>query len=134
MENMMLYPVHIHKDDGCAWGAVVPDMPGVITAADTLEELPAMVQEAVELMYEDTPDNVPVASSLERWQHDADFQGGVWMLMDINLSRVKVPSVRLNISLPEPLLQRIDAAAQQRGQSRSAFLAQAAMHEMATAV
>jgi len=131
MENVMLYPVYIHKDDGCAWGAVVPDMPGVVTAADTLDELPAMVQEAVELMYEDAPDSVPAASSLERWQHDADFQGGVWMLLDIDLSQVKVPSVRLNISLPEPLLQRIDAAAQQRRQSRSAFLAQAALHEMA---
>jgi len=127
----MLYPVYVHKDDGCAWGAVVPDMPGVITAADTLDELPAMVQEAVELMYEEAPDSVPAASSLERWQHDADFQGGVWMLLDIDLSQVKVPSVRLNISLPEPLLQRIDAAAQQRGQSRSAFLAQAALHEVA---
>jgi len=130
----MLYPVYVHKDEGCAWGAIVPDMPGVITAADTLEDLPAMVQEAVELMYEDAPHSVPAASSLERYQHDAEFQGGAWMLLDINLARVKVPSVRLNISLPEPLLQRIDAAAQQRGQSRSAFLAQAAMHEMAAAV
>jgi len=127
----MLYPVYIHKDDGCAWGAMVPDMPGVVTAADTLDELPIMVQEAVELMYEDAPHSIPAASSLDRYRHDAEFQGGVWMLLDINLSRVKVPSVRLNISLPEPLLQRIDAAAQRRGQSRSAFLAQAALHEMA---
>jgi len=127
----MLYPVYIHKDDGCAWGAMVPDMPGVVTAADTLDELPVMVQEAVELMYEDAPHSIPAASSLDRYRHDAEFQGGVWMLLDINLSRVKVPSVRLNISLPEPLLQRIDAAAQRRGQSRSAFLAQAALHEMA---
>jgi len=39
----------------------------------------------------------------------------------------------LNISLPENLVQRIDAAARQRGQSRSAFLATAAEHEMAEA-
>jgi len=127
----MLYPVYIHKDDGCAWGAMVPDMPGVVTAADTLDELPIMVQEAVELMYEDAPHRIPAASSLDRYRYDAEFQGGAWMLLDINLSRVKVPSVRLNISLPEPLLQRIDAAAQRRGQSRSAFLAQAALREMA---
>jgi len=127
----MLYPVYVHKDDGCAWGAIVPDMPGVVTAADSLDALPDMVQEAVELMYEDSPHAVPAASSLERYRHDDDFQDGIWMLLEIDLSRVKVPSVRLDISLPEPLVQRIDAAAQRRGQSRSAFLAQAALHEMA---
>ncbi|MGF6540602.1 metal-responsive CopG/Arc/MetJ family transcriptional regulator [Paraburkholderia youngii] len=40
-------------------------------------------------------------------------------------------AVRINISLPEVLVQEIDAYAQARGMSRSAFLALAAEHEMA---
>lgn len=53
--------------------------------------------------------------------------------MDIDLTKVRAKAVRLNISLNESLVQRIDAAAKARGQTRSAFLATAAKHEMASA-
>ena len=55
------------------------------------------------------------------------------MLFDIDLSRINARAVRLNISLPERLVQRIDAEAGRRKLSRSAFLALAAEHEMSTA-
>jgi len=126
----MLYPVYIHHDEGCAYGAIVPDMPGVITAADSLEELPAMLQEAVELMYEDEPHAPPPPASIEKYRHLADYQDGFWMLMDVDLNRVQSRTVRLNVSMPAPLAQEIDAWAKQHGQSRSGFLAQAARAAM----
>ncbi|UIF91566.1 type II toxin-antitoxin system HicB family antitoxin [Cupriavidus necator] len=52
------------------------------------------------------------------------------MLVDIDLSRVNTKAVRVNISLPERLVQAIDDAARNRPMSRSAFLAMAAQHEM----
>jgi metal-responsive CopG/Arc/MetJ family transcriptional regulator len=52
------------------------------------------------------------------------------MLVEIDLSRVNTKAVRLNVSLPQGLLARIDAVAQARRMSRSAFLALAAEHEM----
>ena len=55
------------------------------------------------------------------------------MLVEIDLAKVRAKAVRLNISLNESLLQRIDAAAKARGQLRSAFLATAAEREMASA-
>jgi len=126
----MLYPVYVHHDEGCAYGAIVPDMPGVITAADTLEELPAMLQEAVELMYEDEPHAPPAASSIDKYLDQDDYQDGFWMLLDVDLSRVRSRSIRLNITLPEPLVRNIDAWVKQHGQSRSGFLAQAAQAAM----
>lgn len=48
-------------------------------------------------------------------------------------SQVRTPAVRLNNSLPEKLVQRIDSAAKSRGQAGSVFLASAAEHEMARA-
>jgi len=130
MEKVMLYPVYVHHDEGCAYGAIVPDMPGVITAADTLEELNAMLQEAVELMYEDSPHVPPAASDIEKYRHMDDYQDGFWMLLDVDLTRIRPRAIRLNISLPEPLVQDIDAYAKQHGQSRSGFLAQAARAAM----
>ena len=72
-------------------------------------------------------------SSPEGWKDDKRFEGGYWLLIDIDLSKVSTRTVRLNISLPENLVQRIDAAAKQREQSQSAFPATAAEHEMAGA-
>ena len=52
---------------------------------------------------------------------------------EVDLAKVRDRAVRLNISLPESLVPRIDAYAKARGMSRSAFLAIAAEHEMAAA-
>ncbi len=69
----------------------------------------------------------------EVWANDPDYSGGYWLLVYIDLAKVCSKAVRPNISLNEALVQRIDAAAKARGQSRSAFLATAAEHEMAGA-
>jgi len=55
------------------------------------------------------------------------------MPVDIDLAKVSSKAMRLNISLPERLVVQIDAAAQARRLTRSAFLALAAEHEMAQA-
>lgn len=55
------------------------------------------------------------------------------MLIDIDLSRISTRAVRLNISLPERLVQQIDRTASALRMSRSAFLALASEHEMARA-
>lgn len=129
----MLYPIYVHKEADSAYGAAFPDFPGCFTAADDLNDLPRAAQEAVEAHFGVDDDPIPSPSSPESWAADPDFQGGYWLLVDIDLSRVRSRAVRLNISLPESLVQRIDATAKQRGQSRSAFLAKAAEREMAEA-
>jgi len=52
------------------------------------------------------------------------------MLVDVDLSRLSTRAVRLNISLPEYLVGRIDQAAASRRMSRSAYLALPAEHEL----
>lgn len=129
----MLYPIYVHKDENSAYGAVFPDFPGCFAAADDLQELPRAAQEAAEAHFGADDEPIPAASSPEAWATDPDYSGGFWMLVEIDLAKVRAKAVRLNISLPENLLQRIDLAAKVRGQSRSAFLATAAEHEMAKA-
>ena len=130
----MLYPIYVHKEDDSAYGALFPDIPGCFTAADDIQALPRAAQDAFEAHFGLDDDPIPAASAPDTWTEHPDYQnGGFWLLVDIDLARVRSRAMRLNISLPESLVQRIDATARQRGQSRSAFLAIAAEHEMAEA-
>lgn len=127
IEQTMLYPVYVHPgDDSHAHGVTIPDFPGCFSAADSWDELPRMVQEAVELYCGGEDLTVPAPSSLDLLMQDERYRDGVWLMVDIDLSRLNPKAVRLNISLPEKLLKRIDDEALSRHMSRSAFLAMAA--------
>lgn len=47
----MKYTVIYEKGDS-TWGAYVPDLPGVIAAGDSLEEVESLIREAVEFHIE----------------------------------------------------------------------------------
>ncbi|WP_374248080.1 type II toxin-antitoxin system HicB family antitoxin [Thermomonas sp.] len=129
----MLYPLYVHHEPGSAYGGIFPDVPGCFTAADELADLPAMAQEAVEAFFEGEDMDVPEPSNIDQWTDHPDYQGGFWMLVDIDLAQVNAKPVRLNISLPAHLVQRIDRAAEAAHMSRSGFLAKAAQQAMAQA-
>lgn len=82
----MLYPLYVWRDTGSAYGASFPDLPGVNTAADELQDLNQAAQEAVEAMHEGEG-NIPAASAIEKWTSDPDYAGGFWMLVDIDLAK-----------------------------------------------
>jgi hypothetical protein len=90
-------------------------------------------QEAVEAHFHGETEVIPGPSAPEAWEGHEDFEGGFWMMVDIDLSKVNAKAVRLNISLPENLVHRIDAVAKAQHLSRSAFLAKAAEREMTEA-
>lgn len=129
----MLYPVYVHRGDAeHAHGVTIPDFAGCFAAADTWNELPKMIQVAVELYCEGEEMVLPEPSSLEALVDNPEYQDGMWMLVDVNVSRLNPRAVRLNVSLPESLLKRIDEEARSRHMSRSAFLAMAAQKAMQT--
>ncbi len=123
----MLYPVYVHVgDERHAHGVTIPDFPGCFSAADEWESLPAMVQEAVEVYCDGEDLEIPKPTPLERLAHDPDYSGGVWMLIDIDVSRLSGKAKRVNITLPARTLAAIDQAAARLGDSRSGLLAKAA--------
>ncbi|CDZ49235.1 MULTISPECIES: type II toxin-antitoxin system HicB family antitoxin [Neorhizobium] len=121
----------IHKDAESDYGVSFPDFPGVVTAGATLDEARHMAEEAlalhVEGMVEDG-ETIPEPSSLESVMADPDNRDGVAILVTLKSQTAK--AVRINITLPEDVLERIDRFAADHGLSRSGFLARAASHEI----
>lgn len=121
----MLFPVVVHKDENSDYGVTIPDMPGCFTAGTTLNEAINNIQEAAECHYVDESE-LPVASSLERFVNDSEYAGGIWVMVNIDLAKLKVKAKRVNITMPENLLHEIDRYAEQYHMTRSGLLAQAA--------
>lgn len=123
----MLYAAYVYLGDPHhAHIVTIPDFPGCFSGADHWDDLPAKVQEAVELYYEGEDAIVPTPTALETLARRHPYQGGVWMMVDIDLKRIQRRNVRVTIALSESLLQEIDRQASRRRLSRSAFLAHAA--------
>ena len=120
----------IRKDADSDFGVDFPDFPGCVSAGATLEEARRMAQEALELhvggMVEDG-DALPVPSSLETIM--ADPQNADAVAFQVTVPGAADRTVRVNITLPERLLRRID----ERAKNRSAFLARAAERALAEA-
>lgn len=120
-------------DDRHAFGVVVPDLPGCFSAGDTLEEAIANAEEAILLSLEDSLEQgqaLPVPSSMEQLRKKRGFRGWFWALVDVDLSKLSERAVRVNITLPQLVVHAIDAFAKRHGETRSGFLARAALAEM----
>ena len=127
----MLYPIYVHQGDAeHAHGITIPDFPGCFSAVDNWDELPAMVQESIELYCEGEDMELPKPSSLEELVKNKEYQGGIWMMLDINVSRLNLKSVQLYISLPSKLVSRLDAYVSRHQMTRSDFLTLAALEVM----
>lgn len=127
----MVPSVYIHPgDENRPHGVAFPDFPGCFSAADSWEELPANIQEAVEAHFEGEDVDIPKPTPLEELVSRPEYQGSAWMMVDIDLARIRPKAVRINISLPDSLVRRIDKYAKARHLSRSGFLAKAAEEAM----
>ena len=131
----MLYPVYVYLGDSDqAHGVAMPDFPGCFSAADDWQDLPRLVQEAVEVWCMGENLDLPEPTALEKLARNGKFSGGVWMLIEIDVTKLDTRAnqrpVRINVSIPAGLLHEIDNAARAQGATRSGFLAEAARSAM----
>ena len=135
----MSHAIGLIDEENNIFGISFPDFPGCISTAATLDEVILRGHQAlalhVEGMIEDK-EPVPQPRGLAQLKNDA--KSGQWFGDELkNAVIVAVPvelpgkAVRVNISVDEHLLDRIDRAAQAAGQSRSAYLAEAARRRIA---
>lgn len=132
----MYYPIAIEPgDDTHAFGAVVPDIPGCFSAGDSFEQALVNAREAIEFHLEGLCEDgfdIPQANPLQAHYSNPDFAGWVWALVEVDITPYLGKSQKVNVTLPDVLLKRIDdtVAKKPAYKSRSGFLAQAALHEL----
>lgn len=124
---MRHYIALIHKEADSDFGVSFPDFPGCISAGSTLDEAMKMGAEAlaghIEVLTEDSQP-IPEPSLMEDVMADAENRDGVAVLVPAPDLHAK--TVRVNITLPEDVLQEIDATAERDGYTRSGFIVKAA--------
>ncbi len=128
---MRQYIALIHKDPGSDFGVSFPDLPGCVTAGVDLDDARGMAEEALSLhlagMAEDD-EPIPDPSSLEAVMADRENRDAVAILVKAPPAMAK--AVRVNLTLPEDELERIDKFAAEHGYTRSGFLLHAAKNAL----
>jgi hypothetical protein len=93
-----------------------------------------MAEEALALHIEGMVEDgeaIPEPSALEEVMSDPDNRSGVALL--VSMKNVQPKAVRVNVTLPEDVLEQIDKYAEAHGYTRSGLLTQAAKKSMAEA-
>jgi len=130
----MRYPVVIHKDENSDYGVTVPDVSGCFSAGQTVDEALQEVTEAIECHLEGLlmdGESIPVPHSIEYYQNNAEYAGGIWAVVTIDLAKLSGKTTRVNITLPERVLNLMDKFAAENGETRSGLIAQAAIEYIA---
>lgn len=132
------------SDSNTAYGIVVPalcnEKYGCYSAADKESDIPAMATEAILLTVQDMiesgdydvtdihNDHITYPNSTEYGYCDT------WVIIDVDLSSFVGKQKRINITLPDILINRIDNVVKSPNsfyRDRSNFLAEAAINELA---
>lgn len=141
----MLFSIGVEtpKQDDEAFGLIVPalcnDDYACHSAADNEEAIVEMATEAIVMVIEEMMSQGMSILDIKdtgvmgyRQLADYDYCEA-WLMLDVDLSNFEGKPKRINISLPDVLIQRIDnrvKASSGHYRDRSHFLAVAAKHEM----
>jgi predicted RNase H-like HicB family nuclease len=130
----MKFTIVIEPGDGQhAFGVAVLDLPGCFSAGDSLEQAMHNAVEAIELTVETMIEDglsIPAAKPIANHQKNPDYQGWIWAVVDAPIEKYFGPAEKINITVPQAILARIDSYAKAHGMSRSGFLVDAARAAM----
>ena len=135
----MQYPLYVVRENGrdssrdgaTTFRAIFPDFPGAGAGGSSFEELERNAKQAVERMYAHSDELIPAPTDeaeLRAFEERGD--DGMWVYVDIDLTRMTSSAVGIKLSVPEALLQEVDAAARERRMTRAAFMTLAVVHEL----
>lgn len=127
------YPAMLERNGSGGLGISFPDLPGCVSATETdsIVEARASAEEALALHIQGMAEDgapLPKASSIHAFGEDdvsEDFVAIIGISAEVPKTQ-PVENVRVNVILPQPLLERIDAAVERLGTNRSLFLGDAA--------
>lgn len=127
----MRFPIAIELgDDNHAYGVTFPDVEGCFSAGDTYDEAIDNALEALQSHLEvavEYGEPIPQAKTVEAHRDKAEFKGYSWAFVEIDITPYLGQSKKINVTLPEYLIHRIDKVTS----NRSKFLADAALKALA---
>lgn len=133
----MHYPAFIEIDGDGTSSGWFPDVDGCIFAGDTVDEAYADAQSAIDAHFEAMTENGMEIPAPKTMQHhiasgSAEYVGGQWILVWVNMDKFDGRAERVNITLPHRLLHQIDIAVKNKPEynSRSGFIAAATRNEL----
>jgi predicted RNase H-like HicB family nuclease len=130
----MKYAVYLEKDISSDYGVTVPDLPGCFSAGSSIEEAFENAEEAIlthiEGMMLDN-ENIPQSRKIDELKKINPNPDYIWGFISVDIGKLSKEIKRINITIPENILSKIDAFAQKEGESRSGFLASAAIEYIA---
>ena len=139
---LQFYRACIEADDQPGYSVFFPDFPGCTSAGDTVQEAARNAAEALALHVEgliDAGKAIPQPSApdapLPDWLEASEHDEAPSKIAATVLVPVEAPgrTVRVNITMDEGLLGRLDAAASAAGTSRSGFIAEVVRERIARA-
>ena len=126
--SIIYFPAIVETGEEPGYSVFFPDLPGLASAGETLQAAAKNAEEALrghlELMVEEGL-TIPEPSELDRIERDPDVREVARFLVRGTVSSDRV--LRVNVTLPQDLVERIDAVTR----NRSRFLAEAAEQKLA---
>lgn len=123
------YVAVIHKDKSSDYGVMFPDFPGCISAGKTIEEAYQMAEEALQFhidgMIEDK-DEIPHPTTLEAVRKKHKKTEALLLIP----ARIPSKVTRINITVDEKFLRKLDKFLETHHENRSSFFVEAAKQVM----
>ena len=141
----MLFSVGIElpQSNDDAFGLIIPALCNesfsCYSSADTEKQISLMATDAItmtieEMLLDGVALNTIVDKGVIAYQQDREYSDyNAWLMLDVDVSKLEGKPKRINISIPDVLVQRIDDYVKHsagRYKDRSDFIASAARNEM----
>lgn len=129
MERIYWALVHKETEKDDTFGIMFPDFPGCVSAGKEMVEVYKNAQEALEFHLEgliEDDDDIPAPSDYDDLQDEITGEEYMESLIPV---RVEVPDrrvKRVNVTLPEFVLSRMEQYGKVHGETRSGLIAKAA--------
>lgn len=134
----MLYPIAIKQgNDTTAHSIFFPDVENLVSACDNLDDVLHIATECIDLHFSglvEDGEEIPLPTSLNHHQNNPDYAGFMWAWIDVDLSKYDNRTQKVNVSLPQFLINKIDEkvnAHKALYKSRSNYLAMLAQRDLA---
>jgi predicted RNase H-like HicB family nuclease len=135
VEWLKAYPAVFEETQGGGYSVFFSDIAGCISAGETLEEAIRMAKEALSLHLSEMINDNEDAPAVDLKNAKKEAQGCLLMMIEPNPAiisrRTKDHAIRVNITLPQMLLERADRYAKAANMNRSRLIAEALEHQIA---